>query len=64
MHMLLPWFLPLSTGIAWVGSRTAIHLLRHEKKKWPEVALAFALAWFPLLIWIVAQFASDTARNL
>ncbi len=62
MHLLMPWFLPLATGMGVVGTRTAKDFFLREKKKRLEGFLAIVLAWFPLLAWLAAQFASDAVR--
>jgi len=58
MHLLMPWFLPLAAGLAFIGSRTARGIYRERGRNSPDGHLMLALAWIPLLVWVVAQWMS------
>lgn len=63
MHLLMPWFLPLAAGSACLLSRTALSVFHERKPKQLDGLLLLALAWFPLMIWVFAQFASPASRQ-
>ena len=63
MHLLMPWFLPLAAGTACLLSRTAIVVFQAREGKRLDGLLLMALAWFPLMIWFLAQFTSPASRN-
>jgi hypothetical protein len=63
MPILMPWFLPVAAGMGFLLSRTAAHTL--EERGWRKLdgPLLLILAWFPLVIWILAQFTSPASRQ-
>ncbi|WP_306590592.1 hypothetical protein [Geothrix sp. 21YS21S-4] len=61
MHLLLPWFLPAAALVGWLGTASARTLAPGGRQGRDRVAL-LAVAWSPLLIWLLAQFV-DPGRN-
>ena len=58
----LPWFFPLAAGTAYACSRVALRIHRGEGRRPLQALLMLALGWYPVLVWLVAQFAPDTPR--
>lgn len=62
LHVAMPWFFPLATGVAYACSQVALRLHRGEGRKTWQALLMLALGWYPVLMWIVAQFVSKSPR--
>jgi flagellar biogenesis protein FliO len=62
MPVVMPWFLPLATGMGYLISRTAMGLFKERGRRRLDGSLLLILAWFPLLIWLLAQFTSPASR--
>lgn len=63
MHLVMPWFLPMAAGVAFVGTRLAKGLFHREGRLGSDGLLMLTLAWFPLLMWIIAQFTATPPRH-
>ncbi|MFN7958924.1 MAG: hypothetical protein U0P46_11475 [Holophagaceae bacterium] len=58
MHIVMPWFFPLATLVAWLGVRNA-RSLRSEGRTARTTALwMLTLMSLPLLFWFIAQFTT------
>ncbi|NWJ40999.1 MAG: hypothetical protein HXX12_08510 [Geothrix sp.] len=58
MHLVLPWFLPLATLVAWLGLRTARDLRAESGAGRKNAVWMLVLMFFPLFVWLMAQFTT------
>lgn len=60
MHVVLPWFLPAASLVAWLGLRSARDFLAEGRPGQKNAVWMVVLMGFPLLIWLLAQFAAPS----
>lgn len=63
MRILMPWFLPVAAGIGCLLSRMAVRTFQERGWRKLDGLLLLFFAWFPLVIWIFAQFTSPASRQ-
>lgn len=60
MSIVMPWFFPLATLVAWLGVRN-VRSLRSEGRSARTRALWMLLLMsLPLIFWIIAQFTTTS----
>ena len=59
MHLVMPWFFPLATLSAWLGTRTAKDLRAEAGSGRKDALWVLALMLLPLFIWLLAQFITE-----
>ena len=55
MRIQMPWFPPLGLLTALFGSRTARMHAKDGGRHGVESFVLLALAWFPMLVWLLVQ---------
>lgn len=56
--MSMPWFFPLAVLVGVTGTRTSLTSVRVNKKDRSWWVL-LAMAWWPLLCWVLSQFLGE-----
>jgi hypothetical protein len=58
MHIVMPWFFPLATLVAWLGVRTARDLRSEGRAARTTARWMLALMSLPLVFWFIAQITA------
>ncbi len=59
VHIVMPWFFPLASFVAWLGMRSA-HEMRHERGSANKNGIwMLVLMCVPLFAWLLVQFLSQ-----
>lgn len=59
MHLVMPWFLPLATFSAWLGTRAARDLRVEGETGRRNAWWMLVLMLLPLFSWLLAQVSAE-----
>lgn len=60
MHIVMPWFFPLATLVAWLGVKTARDLRSEGRSARTAALWMLSLMSLPLVFWFIAQFTATS----
>lgn len=58
----MPWFISLAALVAYGCTSAALRIHRGEGRRPWQAFVMVALGWYPVLIWLIAQFIPDLPR--
>jgi uncharacterized membrane protein YhaH (DUF805 family) len=60
MHVVMPWFFPVATLVAWLGVWTARDLRLEGRSARTNALWLLLLMALPLIFWLIAQFTTTS----
>jgi len=58
MHLVMPWFFPVATLVAWLGVRTSRDLRSEGASARTSARWMLVLMTLPLVFWLITQVTS------
>jgi len=58
--IVMPWFFPLASLVAWLGVRNARNLRSEGRSARTTARWMLALMSLPLIFWFIAQFTTNS----